>query len=203
MLTTEQAQQLIRAYTSINHLSQRLEQMKLPTNGTTADAYRPPRTPGPTPPCNLTWVDFDWQLTDMLARTAAQARTDIGNLYGLPVRTLSGYSGWLHGIRDHLINSEWINSETWLAHQYETEPNEHTMASLTISYASYLQDALEPPLNGRPAGTALEVAWETGIPVATIRSWGQRGRVPRFKGPQGAWLYRVNDVLSLKSRRPG
>lgn len=118
MLAAEQTQQLIRAYTSINLLSQRLEQMKLPTNGATTNPYRPPRPPGPTAPCSLTWVDFDWQLTGMLARTAAQARADIGNLYGLPVQTLSGYSGWCHGIRVHLINSEWINSKAWLAHHY-------------------------------------------------------------------------------------
>lgn len=77
------------------------------------------------------------------------------------------------------------------------------MGSLTISYASYLQDAFEPPLNGRPAGTALEVAGETGIPVETIRTWGKRGRVPLFMGPHGTWLYRGDDVLCVCASMEG
>lgn len=194
---------LARDYATLRALAPRLEQLKIADGAQATDEYIPPTPFGPSPPCSLTWLDYQWVIEDMLDRTAAQVRRDTGNLYGQPVCGIAGTAGWLLGHVDHLATAEWLHDPSWLAEQYQCEPTTDTMASLTHDYAAHLDAALEPPLDGRPAGTALEVAWETGIPVATIRSWGQRGKIPRFAGPQGAWLYRVNDVLSLKSRRLG
>lgn len=192
--------QLARAYTTIGTLAPRLATMKQPTDGNHGDAYNPPKLPGPTPPCNLTWVDYEWQLEGLLQLTVTQVRRDIGNLYGTPTLGLTGIAGWLHGVADHITTSEWAHSPQWYAEQYHCEPTTETLASVTISQARQLEDVLEPPLDGRPAGTALEVAWETGTPVETIRTWGKRGKIPRFMGANGAWLYRVSDVTTAINR---
>lgn len=189
---------LARDYTTLRALAPRLEQLKIADGAQAPDDYTPPTPFGPSPPCSLTWLDYQWVIEDMLARTAAQVRRDTGNLHGRPVRGIAGTAGWLLGHLNHIAAATWMHDPGWLAGQYQCEPTTDTMASLTHDYAAHLDAALEPPLDGRPAGTALEVAWETGIPVETIRTWGKRGRVPRFMGPHGAWLYRVGDIKHLQ-----
>lgn len=192
--TMTDTQQLTTAYTTIETLAPRLTSMKQPTTGNLTNAYTPPAPPHPRPPCNLTWVDYEWQLEGLLRLTIAQVRRDTGNLHGTPTPGLTGMARWLRNTADHISKSPWANNPQWYADQYQCEPTTDTLNNVTISQAHQLNDILEPPLNGRPAGTALEVSWETGIPVETIRTWGKRGKIPRFIGEHGAWLYRIRDI---------
>lgn len=190
--------QLASAYKAIHALAPTVQEMKTPTQGNSGEAYTPPRPAGPRPPCNLTWIDLEQEILGLLQITATQLRRDTKGLYGRPVPGLAGHAGWLAAQADTLATTEWINSSTWFANVYQCDPDGTTIATATIMEAQRLTEVFDPPIKHPPAGTAVQMSIETGVPVETIKTWRKRGKIKGFKADDGTYRYRLEEIQWYK-----
>lgn len=190
--------QYLRALDTISRLAPLLTDRLEPGRGNIQDAFKAPTRPTSKPPCNLTWLDLQIQVENLLRWACWQTRRDMGNLYGAPVATLTGMAGWLRHQTDHLQRCMWLGSETWW--EIQTGEEGTTLAQETINHARLLEETLDPPMQDIPARTAPELAALFGISPDRIRQWKTRGKLQPIGRRGNANLYPVDAVTKLAAQ---
>ncbi len=193
------ADKYLQALSTISRLAPLLDQQLEPARGNQTDAYKAPSLPRSKPPCSMTWLDLKLTLEEVLRTTCRQVRADTRGLYGKPVPTVAGMSGWLSNQHEHLAGCMWADSEVWWHMQTGVEGT--SAAAETINHARLLEETLDPVVKHPPAQTTTELAATLGVTTDTIRQWKARGKLHPIgkRGKQN--LYPLDQVQRLLAQR--
>lgn len=186
--------QYLRALDTISRLAPLLADRLEPARGNAQDSFKAPTRPTSKPPCNLTWLDLQIQVENLLRWACLQTWYDLPGKRTPPPSRLKGMAAWLADRADHLEACMWLGSETWW--QMQTGVKGTTLARETINHAHLLTEALDPPAKHPPAGTATQMSLHTGIPTETIRNWRRAGKLPATK-INGHWVYKLADIQNV------
>lgn len=188
------AHKYLQALETISRLAPLLADRLEPGRGNVQESFKAPTRPTSKPPCNLTWLDLKREVERLLRIACRQVRQDTGNLYGTPMPTIQGMTGWLTNQHEHLATCMWLDSQTWW--QIQTGEEGTNLAAETINHAHLLMESLDPPVKQPPAGTATQMCLATGIPTDTIRNWRRAGKLPAIK-INGHWVYKLADIQNV------
>lgn len=187
--------QYLRALDTISRLAPLLADRLEPGRGNPQDAFKAPTRPTSKPPCNLTWLDLQIQVENLLRWACRQAWDDLPGKRTPPPSRLKGMATWLADRADHLTTVMWLDSETWW--NIQTGQEGSSLAAETIHYARLLEETLDPPMQDIPARTAPELAIILGINPDRIRQWKARGKLQPIGRRGNANLYPVDAVTKL------